>query len=519
MNDPEERALIPAASLAVFGRNWLWWLLVGLVFVVGLAVRLYDLSDPPLDFHPTRQIHSALIARGMYYQQHPDIPEWQREIAVAHWQMEGLIEPQVFERITVWTYQLAGVPDLRIPRLYAILFWMAAAVFVVWLAVQIAGWGGGVIAALVFLIWPYGVIASRSFQPEPLMVLLLSAAFWAALRWQWAAEQGRLSWVWAIAAGLLSGMAICIKSVAVFFVAPALAALVLSIGLRRAARAPQVWAIGVLAVLPYTFYLIDGLFLRGFLVSQFSQRFFPQMWLDPAFYLRWISNLERVFPFEMVLLAFLGTFLVRRSVYRWLLLALWAGYFVYGMTLPHHISTHDYYHLPLFLPVALGLAAAAELVFRHLRGPAWVVRVVTFAVLAAALVINAYSARNTLKRFDAAALASDWYAVGQELGPHASVLALVDDYGSGLKYWGWLTPRLWLTEEERRWRDEPLTREAFSDYFAGQADGRDFFIAQRAELSRQPVLELFLYRRYPVYFEVPGSVIFDLRPTVGEGTP
>ena len=58
---------------------WLWLGLALLAFLLGLAVRLYDLTDPPLDFHPTRQLHSALIARGMYYQNLDDIPDWQRE--------------------------------------------------------------------------------------------------------------------------------------------------------------------------------------------------------------------------------------------------------------------------------------------------------------------------------------------------------------------------------------------------------------------------------------------------------
>ena len=45
-----------------------------LLFGLGLAVRLFDVTDLPLDFHPTRQLLSALKARGMYDQTAPGIP-------------------------------------------------------------------------------------------------------------------------------------------------------------------------------------------------------------------------------------------------------------------------------------------------------------------------------------------------------------------------------------------------------------------------------------------------------------
>ena len=45
-----------------------WGLVIALTAAAGLAIRLYDLTDPPLDFHPARQFHSAIIARGYFEQ-------------------------------------------------------------------------------------------------------------------------------------------------------------------------------------------------------------------------------------------------------------------------------------------------------------------------------------------------------------------------------------------------------------------------------------------------------------------
>ena len=59
----------------------------------GFLLRLIDLHDAPLDFHPTRQYRDALIARSIYYGWSPsDDPERQalalsmrdREIGRAH---------------------------------------------------------------------------------------------------------------------------------------------------------------------------------------------------------------------------------------------------------------------------------------------------------------------------------------------------------------------------------------------------------------------------------------------------
>ncbi len=62
---------------------------------LGLAIRLYDLTDLPLDFHPTRQLLSELKARGMYYQGSSALPDWQRRMAVQQWKSKAEVEPEV----------------------------------------------------------------------------------------------------------------------------------------------------------------------------------------------------------------------------------------------------------------------------------------------------------------------------------------------------------------------------------------------------------------------------------------
>jgi hypothetical protein len=52
------------------------------MFGLALGIRAYDITDLPMDFHPSRQLFSAIKARGMFYETLPDVPETQRNFAV-----------------------------------------------------------------------------------------------------------------------------------------------------------------------------------------------------------------------------------------------------------------------------------------------------------------------------------------------------------------------------------------------------------------------------------------------------
>ena len=79
-----------------------------LLFSTALAIRVYDLTDLPIDFHPTRQLFSAVKARGMYYETLSDVPEWQREFAIQQWNNKVTIEPEILERMAAFFYRFTG---------------------------------------------------------------------------------------------------------------------------------------------------------------------------------------------------------------------------------------------------------------------------------------------------------------------------------------------------------------------------------------------------------------------------
>ena len=141
-----------------------------LLLALGGLLRLLDLTDPPLDFHPTRQLRNSIIARGIYYDLLPDADPSTRALAASIGRVPARYEPPVTETLAAVTYLVAGGESIAIPRLYGTIFWLLAGLCLYDLARRITD---SPIAALLslayFLVLPLSVQASRSIQHDPLM--------------------------------------------------------------------------------------------------------------------------------------------------------------------------------------------------------------------------------------------------------------------------------------------------------------------------------------------------------------
>ncbi len=489
--------------------------LILFMLALALTARLQDLDDLPLDFHPTRQLFAALKARGMYYQSAPHIPAWQRDLAVQQLRQTGVIEPPMMETLVAQTYALLGRADLSVARIYAALAWVLGGAALYALARRLTSTAGGAAAAAFYLFLPYGIIASRSFQPDPLMVALIAGFLWAWLRWH---EQR--TWGWSLAAGLLGGLAIFIKTIAVFFVAGAFAGVLLgAIGLKNAFRNGQVWLAGGLILLPAALYYTYGLLVAGYLGQQFGGRFIPTLLLNPLFYLNWQNQIQAVVGRAPLALGLLGAWMFAHKPARGLALGLWGGYLLYALVFNYHNSTHDYYQLPLILVTALSLAPLGQALTETWRAQwhgRWA-QVLLVGLLIFVLLGVSYDARRTLRRVDYRPLAGEYAALGAQiadLGARDAVIALSDDYGYSLAYWAWLNAQTWPAVSDLAYYqmvrgDAP---QDFQSLFQSLAAGKAFFIiSDFEELARQPQLAEFLAAHYPVFAQTPYFVVYDLR--------
>ncbi|NMC54185.1 MAG: hypothetical protein GYA48_11175, partial [Chloroflexi bacterium] len=246
--------------------------------------------------------------------------------------------------------------------------------------------------------------------------------------------------------------------------------------------------------------------------EQFSLRFFPQLWTDPVFYLQWKGLIASTVGFEWFLLALLGIVLLREKTARGLLLAAFGGYFVYGLTFAYHISTHDYYQLPLIPLVALGLAGGVDSLVRGIQAKKWLAYPLLAGVLLFAVVTSAWDIRVALKRDDFRNEAVFWTRISEKLGEDVSVVALSQNYSYPLKYWGWMQVTNWMTAGDFNYRKLAGVEFDVQKLFEEETAGKDYFIVTLLDdLNNQPEVKELLDANYPVLEQSSDYIIYDLR--------
>ena len=494
-----------------------------LIFSLALTIRLYDLTDLPLDFHPTRQLLSAIKARGLYYQTQPDgIPTWKLEAAIRQAKLKADVEPVIFERVVAFTYRFIG-EQLWVARIYSSLFWLIGGIFLFMLVRELISFEGAIVSTAYYLFFPYSIIASRSFQPDPLMVMFILAFWWMFSRWlalTSASPDGRGNWRWALLAGLFGGLAIFIKFSAAFFVIGAALGLGLSsYKLRDLLRNVQVWLMALLGILPAAAYLVYGMFVGGYLGGQFSGRFIPALLLSPVNYLQWSTKADLAAGGLFIMLGLLGFFLVSDRRLRSLMIGLWAAYLIYGLFFDYHVATHDYYHLPLIAIVAVSLGPFGDGFFARLTesSPSPWMRSAVYVILLFGLLSNVWTVRNQLKAVNYRPEAQMWAEVSEQL-TDKRVVALTQDYGSRLEYWGWKTVATWPYIGDINYIDVRGGSFSFDELFNEFSSRRDYFlVTDFDELDRQLELKNKLFTSYQIDAQGDGYVIFDLRSPISEG--
>lgn len=494
--------------------------LVALLILASLALRLDGIALPPMDFHPTRQYHSAIIARAYYLEiSAPPSPKLRRAALTAG-NDERLVEPPVLELVAALAYRVSGGERLWIPRLLSVVFWLVGALFLMSLARRMTSANGVVVALAVYLMLPFGILASRSFQPDPLMIMLLISSAMAVLRYHEMPSPSRFA-----ATSATSALATFTKpGICLLFLVPLYCSLELSRrGLKRALTSGAVAAFAALSFAPSGIYYLYGTRVADFLDSQVGEKVVPQLLAEPFYWVEWLRMATRVLAampsteavklglgLVLLLLALAGVMLVPRGLPRATLVGLWGGYLLYGLVFANHIHTHDYYSLPLIPIVALSLAPLGarglDLVGR--LSTRWrVVGALGFVVMATAAGVTADQRLRDPEYVATARIAEQ---IGR-LTDHSTRIVFLDKhYGAPLKYHGWTAGRYWpslLDQSEERLHG--LRTVSAAERFRGRDPAyypplgalrvppEFFVVVDLAELDAQDDLRVFLRSRFP----------------------
>jgi hypothetical protein len=215
-----------------------------------------------------------------------------------------------------------------------------------------------------------------------------------------------------------------------------------------------------------------------------------------------------LFGLTSLLLAAAGT-LIAPARARWLLLGGWIGYLAYGLALPFQMFTHSYYHIQLVPLVALGLVPIADAIIARAAVGGRAMQYALVMLVAAAIGYQSWAARSVIVSENFSDAPGHWEAVGRAIPAGADVIALTQDYGYDLMYWGWRKVDLWPLDTNLS--DVKNPGKDVAARFAGIVHGDSYFLVTGfGQLDHQPDLKQIL-AGYPVAAQGDGFVLYDLR--------
>jgi hypothetical protein len=477
------------------------------VFILGTGLRLVDLTDPPLDYFVQRQLRGAIIARAIYYQLLPSADPKLRDQAIYLANTMDPREPPVFEGLVAATYLVTGGELLWVARIYSILFWLLGGIALYALARRMTSPLAAIAPLIYYFFLPWSVIFSRIFQPDLIMVMLTLWVAYTLYRW------GETpSWKWAILTGLLAGLAAYIKLPAIFPIILMLIGVVLtSLGIKKAVTNLQVWTMaGLLIILPAIYYLLiipnssSGWlsFTLGLLKN----------WISPSFYIRWIIFAGGLVDLGVAFISFVGVWLLPKKA-RIIPLALWLGYIIYGLAFSYHITTHEYYSIPLIPAVALSLAPIAGLIFDYLSDRGHLARWAVVGILIFSVFYSGWMARSIMLGKNYRNEAISWQNMRQDLPQEGNLIGITHEQGYRIAYYGWqhVTPWPYTAVDEATFDNNSDPMGDFGTRFESAVTGQDYFVVTLfSDFDSQPLLKSYLYDHYPIYSQGDGYLIFDL---------
>ena len=431
----------PAAGMPASGvfdkrPRWLVACLL-LLFLTAGAIRLYRLHAPGVLID--REYTSAVFARSFYFQMSGADEPWHEEIAVLTRQNQPILEPPVTEFMVSLIYLVSGGERLWAAHVLTSLFWLAGGVFFYRAARLLLPAEGALVALVYYLFVPMGILISRSFQPDSLMMMLFMISIFCIVRhFDMPGRKGLL-----FAAGL-SGLAILYRPLIVFGLLGMFSALTI----QRRGRWQDLFGkdfiiYSTISLLPAFLYYGYGTFVAGYLGWKYSSSFRPGLFRYREYWIGWL-DLAVTGAGYLAMIAGLFGFALARGKARAVLIGLWSGYLVFGLLFNMHIHTHAYYHAQLIPAVALSLGilttAIRDQVGRQALARFWYLPVL--AALALIAFLNVRTVRSSIgwPRIKSLQTAQEG---GEIVGHSSRTVYLSRYYGMPLQYYGELTGTYW----------------------------------------------------------------------------
>src|SRR6266540_4284963 len=244
----------------IFRKNS-WWLKVCLLlmFLLATLIRLDEIKAPGhlLD----REYTSAIFARAYYLANNNNVEKWQREIAITAKNQQPILEPPVLEYLVSLIYRIMGREEIFYSRYLTNAFWLIGGVFMFLIAKKLLSMDEAVVATGYYLFVPMGVIISRSFQPDSLMMMLFLISLYLIVSYFEIPTTNRL-----LLAAVITGITLVLRPLVLFAIFGAFLALSIqkNQNWRKIINAPVV-IFSSISLLPAVLYYGYGIIFAGFM--------------------------------------------------------------------------------------------------------------------------------------------------------------------------------------------------------------------------------------------------------------
>ena len=463
-------------------------------------------------------------------------------------QQQSQLGPRVLIKTAVFCYRLVGGEHLWIPRAISSIMWVIGGLFLYLIVKKLFTPNAALVSTIFYLFAPFGIIASRSFQPDPMMVSLVVISIYTMLRYYDRPSLHRL-----VVAAIIAALPTIIKPPFGLVIFGAFVAMQIQThGILRSIIKLDTYIYPVLTVLPgFIFYVV---IMQVFKKSP-AHGFYPHMLSKLYFWRGWVIMIAQtagLIPFACAV-AGIGAF--RKKPASSLLAGMLAGNFVIGLMFPYQIHTHNYFELNLIPVAALALGPLALILVNRtikLLKLFWLRLLVTAVVLTVAIIgvflgISSEQSRSVntaLKNKISYACKFIWLnpgytkclysdfsdtvataeKIGELVNHSTKIFFLSSRYGLALKYHGEISGRAWpmyggsFASKKIHNNDnlKPITN--IENCFQKMCnDGKfipEYFVLtdlDSHEFRLQVDLRKYLENKYPVLAKTDKYLIYDLR--------
>lgn len=512
--------------LCVFSRRFRLGLLT-FVFLSSFGLRIYYIHNPPLDFHPSRQYFSVLKARSYYYDYSGYLSQYEREFASVYNPSYYRLEPPVMEFLASSSYLIVGGEKIWIPRFFSSVFWIIGGLFLYFIAQKITSADTAIFASAIYLFFPFGILASRSFQPDPMVIMGVIISLYLIFKYYECPSQSRV-----FAAAIAASLTILFKGIGIFMIVGAFFCMGLyMMGLRKFLRTSYTYLFLVISLLPSLIYYSFGFFINKNIYLLSKADIVPQFLLKTFFWkglmtqigivlgLGRIPGIGRVLGYLVFSISVIGVFMFRKKISNGLIFGMWIGYVVFCLVFSYTSHTHDYWHLQLLPLAALSLAPILNVSVQKLNQclPHLIMKTMIIGAFILVIVSGFFLLRAKWKqetpRF------KEKIKTAQEIGAIVTqsqkTLFLSEFDGLWLKYhgkiWGKAWPTHWSFNKRKKLGKKIIPAEERLFSLIKKHSPEFFIVTFIEEFDRQEDLKNLLYDEFPLLIEKKNYLIFDLR--------